>query len=57
MLTLLRRAQHERGVCKVCDLCRKENTRDPELFKDLETLVGQFQEQHSCVGLEKAANA
>ena len=57
MLTLLRRAQHERGVCKVCDLCRKENTRDPELFKDLETLVGQFQEQHSGVGLEKATRA
>lgn len=57
VLTLLRRAQHERGVCKVCDLCRKENTRDPELFKDLETLVGQFQKQHSGVGLEKATRA
>ena len=52
ILTLLRRAQHESGICEVCDLCKKKNTRDPRLFKHLENLVGQFQERHSDVGPE-----
>jgi len=46
VFTHLRKAQHESGVCRVCDLCRQTNTRDPSVFKSLERMVGEFAAIH-----------
>ena len=46
VFTHLRNAQHELGVCKVCDICRQSNTRDPKGFADLEKLVGEFRAEY-----------
>lgn len=45
VLTHLREAQREFGVCEICDICRNRNTRNPELFKKLENMVGSFSEK------------
>jgi hypothetical protein len=45
----LRSAQHESGVCLVCDHCRGHDTRNPEGFSDLQTLVAQFAEQYAGI--------
>ena len=42
VLELLRRAQHTKGVCDVCDICRSHDTRHPDLFMTLEDAVGKF---------------
>lgn len=45
VLVHLRRAQCEQGICKVCDICRYSNSRDPKLFKCMENLVGEFSQR------------
>ncbi len=42
---LLRTAQSQPGLCKVCDHCRKKDTRDPANFRVLEQLVAEFTSQ------------
>jgi molybdenum cofactor biosynthesis enzyme MoaA len=51
----LRRAQHQQGVCEVCDVCRQHDTRDPKGFALLENLVGRFSEQFSGIATEGEA--
>ncbi|MBW1780432.1 MAG: radical SAM protein [Deltaproteobacteria bacterium] len=47
VFTSLRKAQHQEGVCEVCDICRRKNTRDPEGFALLERLVAEFASGYS----------
>ncbi len=42
VFTLLRRAQHQPGVSEVCDMCRSNDTRDPQHFPRLERMVAKF---------------
>jgi MoaA/NifB/PqqE/SkfB family radical SAM enzyme len=42
----LRKAQHRRGVCEICDICRRGNTRDPILLEKLEYLAKQFEKTY-----------
>ena len=42
VMRLLREAQHREGICEVCDLCRQNDTRNPDLFQLLEKAVGRF---------------
>ena len=46
IFTMLRRAQHERGVSEVCDVCRRTDTRDPTHFPLLQRLVAEFARKH-----------
>lgn len=47
VFTLLRQAQHQEGVWEVCDICHKNNTRDPEGFALLERVVAGFAARYS----------
>jgi hypothetical protein len=40
----LREAQSRRDTCRVCDVCRATDTRDPAGFPRLETLIAGWQE-------------
>lgn len=51
----LRAAQHEPRVCAVCDYCRGHDTRDPQGFEDLESLVGQFKNRFAEIPLAKTS--
>jgi molybdenum cofactor biosynthesis enzyme MoaA len=51
----LREAQHRQGVCDVCDVCRRHDTRDPKGFALLENLVGRFSGQFSGIAKEDQA--
>jgi wyosine [tRNA(Phe)-imidazoG37] synthetase (radical SAM superfamily) len=55
LFTHLRRAQHENGLCEVCDVCRQGDMRDPKSFPRLENLVARFSEQHSGITAIAAA--
>jgi MoaA/NifB/PqqE/SkfB family radical SAM enzyme len=55
VFTLLRRAQREKGVSEVCDLCRTADTRDPHHFPRLERLVAEFAREHCGAPPEHAA--
>jgi MoaA/NifB/PqqE/SkfB family radical SAM enzyme len=46
VFTLLRRAQRQPGVSKVCDMCRAHDTRDPQHFPRLEREVAEFAREH-----------
>jgi molybdenum cofactor biosynthesis enzyme MoaA len=46
IFTMLRQAQHERGISEVCDVCRKIDTRDPTHFPVLQRLVAEFTRKH-----------
>jgi len=46
VFTLLRRAQRHPGVSEVCDICRSNDTRDPEHFPRLERVVAVFAREH-----------
>jgi len=46
VFTLLRRAQRKPGVSKVCDMCRSNDTRDPQHFPQLERAVAEFAREH-----------
>lgn len=48
VFTLLRRAQHQAGLCEVCDICRSKDTRDPEEFSRLQSVVARFAANYSC---------
>lgn len=50
VLTILREAQHQPGVCRVCDLCRSSDVRNPKYFRDLEEAVARFVVSHGNVG-------
>jgi len=41
----LRKAQAVSGVSRICDLCRKIDSRDPSHFKHLEGLLNEFEPQ------------
>lgn len=45
ILTHLRYAQRESGICEVCDFCRHNNTRNPQFFKYLERSVAKFAQE------------
>ncbi len=45
LFKLLRKAQHRRGICRVCDICRSQDTRNPSMFDTLESEVARFSEQ------------
>lgn len=49
---LLRAGQRQKGLCDVCDHCRKNDTRDPSHFMILERLVAEFESK-----LEKRSSA
>lgn len=49
VLNILREAQHRPGICKVCDLCRNNDVRNPKHFRFLEEEVGRFAEAHRKV--------
>jgi len=46
VFTMLRRAQHRRGISEVCDMCRQSDTRDPRHFPQLERAVAEFAREH-----------
>lgn len=46
VFTHLRAAQHQPGLSPVCDVCRCTDARDPQHFRLLERLVGEFSQQH-----------
>jgi hypothetical protein len=46
VFTLLRRAQHLRGLSEVCDVCRGTDTRDPAHVPLLQRLVTEFARTH-----------
>lgn len=46
VFTHLRKAQHRPGMCPVCDVCRRKDTRDPKNAALLERLVGEFSAEH-----------
>jgi len=39
----LREAQSQRETCRVCDVCRSTDTRDPREFPRMETLIADWQ--------------
>ena len=45
VFTHLRTAQHNVGMAPPCDICRSNDTRDPQHFPLLQRLVGQFSEE------------
>lgn len=54
LFTLLRIAQHESHVCKVCDLCRCKDTRDPDLFTEIGAATELFAENYGLHSLDPA---
>jgi pyruvate-formate lyase-activating enzyme len=46
VFTLLREAQHQRGISPACDICRCVDARDPKHFPLLERLVSEFSREH-----------
>ena len=54
LFTLLRIAQHESHVCEVCDLCRRKDTRDPDLFTELGAATGRFAENYGLQTFDPA---
>lgn len=47
--THLRKAQQQEGICKVCDLCRQKDTRNPKEFFSIEKSIQQLQETISQI--------
>lgn len=43
----LRKAQHEKEICEVCDACRQKDTRDPKNFPEFEKMCDRFSQQFS----------
>jgi pyruvate-formate lyase-activating enzyme len=46
LFTLLRQAQHQRDLSRVCDKCRGCDSRDPQNQTELEKLVTEFADEH-----------
>jgi MoaA/NifB/PqqE/SkfB family radical SAM enzyme len=49
LFTLLRQAQHQRGLSRVCDKCQGCDSRDPQHLTELEKLVAEFADEHGLV--------
>jgi Radical SAM superfamily len=48
--TLLRQAQHQPGLSRVCDKCRGCDSRDPQNLPELEKLIAEFAVERGFAG-------